>query len=117
QMKRNKLLQERDDDMLRELRVGVIGGGEIAKDRHIPALLALKDKVIITAICDVNQAKAEKVARKFAIPHFFKEYEDKFSTMALEAVVICTPNKFHADITIAALKAGAHVLCEKPMAM
>src|SRR5699024_12018529 len=66
---------------------------------------------------DVNQAKAEKVARKFAIPHFFKEYEDMFSTMALEAVVICTPNKFHADITIAALKAGAHVLCEKPMAM
>src|SRR5699024_1067154 len=103
--------------MLSELRVGIIGAGEIAKDRHIPALLALKDKVIITAICDVNQAKAEKVARKFAIPHFFKEYEDMFSTMALEAVVICTPNKFHADITIAALKAGAHVLCEKPMAM
>src|SRR5699024_12430313 len=70
-----------------------------------------------TAICDVNQAKAEKVARKFAIPHFFKEYEDMFSTMALEAVVICTPNKFHADITIAALKARAHVLCEKQIAM
>src|SRR5699024_11238747 len=47
----------------------------------------------------------------------FEKYEEMFSTMDIDAVVICTPNKFHADITIAALKAGAHVLCEKPMAM
>src|SRR5699024_12844141 len=67
--------------------------------------------------CDVHQSNGENVGREFAIPHFFREYEDMFSTMALEAVVICTTNKFHADITIAALKAAAHVLCEKPMAM
>lgn len=103
--------------MLEELRIGVIGAGGIAQDRHIPALTALKNKVTIPAICDVNQSKAEKVAKTFDIPYVFKEYEEMLSTAALDAVVICTPNKFHADITITALRAGSHVLCEKPMAM
>ncbi|HLR53814.1 MAG TPA: Gfo/Idh/MocA family oxidoreductase [Pseudogracilibacillus sp.] len=102
---------------MEELRVGIIGAGGIAQERHIPALIALRKKVVITAVCDVNEAKAKEAAARFEIPHFFKEYEEMLSTMAIDAVVICTPNKFHAAITIAALKAGAHVLCEKPMAM
>src|SRR5699024_3371643 len=56
-------------------------------------------------------------AARFEIPHFFQEHEEMLSTMAIDAVVICTPNKSHAAITIAALKAGGHVLCEKPMVM
>src|SRR5699024_6717387 len=102
---------------MEELRVGIIGAGGIAQGRHIPALIALRKKVVITAGSDVNEAKAKEAAARFDIPHFFKEYEEMFSTVAIDAVVICTPNKLHAAITIAALKAGAHVLCEKPMAM
>src|SRR5699024_8697685 len=74
-------------------------------------------KVTITAICDVNQTEDEEVAKMSSIPQLFEKYDEMFATMYIDAVVICTPNKFHADITIAALKAGAHVLCEKPMAM
>lgn len=102
---------------MEELRVGIIGAGGIAQERHIPALIALKNKVVITAVCDVNETKAQEAATEYGIPHFFKEYEEMFSTIAIDAVVICTPNKFHTAITITALEAGAHVLCEKPMAM
>lgn len=97
------------------LRMGIIGAGGIATGRHLPAYMVIKDSVEVTAVCDVNRERAEEVARQFNIPHIFTEYKDLFAEV--EAVTICTPNKFHAEITIEALNAGLHVLCEKPMAM
>ncbi|MFC0472681.1 Gfo/Idh/MocA family protein [Halalkalibacter kiskunsagensis] len=97
------------------LRMGIIGAGGIAQGRHIPAYQQLSDIVTIEAICDVNSETAEAAARKFGIEKVFTNYWDLFSEV--DAVTICTPNKFHAEITIAALEAGVHVLCEKPMAM
>jgi predicted dehydrogenase len=97
-----------------KLRMGIIGVGGIAQGRHIPAYQKL-DQVTITAISDVNKETAKTVAEKFNIPHVYTNYKDMFENV--DAVTICTPNRFHAEMTIAALNAGIHVLCEKPMAM
>jgi predicted dehydrogenase len=98
-----------------KLRVGIIGAGGIAQGRHIPAFQQLGDKAEITAISDVNVEIAKSVAEKFHVPNYFTTYQEMWPHV--DAVVICTPNKFHREITVAALDAGKHVLCEKPMAM
>ncbi|MCA0985517.1 Gfo/Idh/MocA family oxidoreductase [Halobacillus yeomjeoni] len=97
------------------LKMGVIGVGGIAQDRHIPSFQLLADKVSLTAVHDVDQSRAERAARKFDIPHVADDYQDLFEKV--DAVTVCTPNKFHAEIAIAALEAGVHVLVEKPMAI
>ncbi len=99
------------------LKVGIIGAGGIAKGAHIPNYLKCGEKVELVAICDVVKENAEKTATEFNIPNVFTDYEEMFNTVQLDAVSICTPNKFHYPVTLAALKAGCHVLCEKPPAM
>lgn len=100
---------------MKKLRIGIIGVGGIAVGRHIPSFLQLQDICEITALSDIHIERAQETAEKYNIPHVFPEYHDLFSVV--DAVCICTPNKFHAEITIAALEAGVHVLCEKPMAL
>ena len=98
-----------------KLRMGIIGTGGIARDRHIPAYQQIAHMVTLEAVCDVNIDTAKAVAEKFDIKKVFTDYKELLKEV--DAVTICTPNKFHAEITIAALEAGVHVLCEKPMAM
>ncbi|TYS59930.1 Gfo/Idh/MocA family oxidoreductase [Sutcliffiella horikoshii] len=98
-----------------QLRMGIIGVGGIAQNRHIPTFLKMSEKVTITAISDVNEETARMVGEKFGIANVYAHYANMFEHV--DAVTICTPNKFHAEITIAALEAGLHVFCEKPMAM
>ncbi len=98
-----------------KLKMGIIGVGGIAQGRHIPSYQSLDNRVELIAVQDVNEERAQQVAEKFNIPKSFKRYQDLFKEV--DAVTICTPNKFHAEIAIAALEAGVHVLCEKPMAM
>ncbi len=95
--------------------MGIIGAGGIAQERHIPAYVGMADDVELTAVQDVNAERARLVAETFDIPLAFEEYEPLFKEV--DAVTICTPNKFHSEIAIAALEAGVHVLCEKPMAI
>ncbi|KGA96481.1 NADH-dependent dehydrogenase [Alkalihalobacillus alcalophilus ATCC 27647 = CGMCC 1.3604] len=98
-----------------KLKMGIIGTGGIARDRHIPAYQKISDLVTIEAVCDLNMQAAEEVAKQFGIKKVYTDYHELFQEV--DAVTICTPNKFHAEITIAALEAGVHVLCEKPMAI
>ncbi|WP_066365279.1 Gfo/Idh/MocA family protein [Neobacillus fumarioli] len=100
---------------MKKLRIGIIGAGGIAQGRHIPAFLSLSNICEITALSDVHIERAKEVAGKYTIPGVFEDYRDLLPKV--DAVCICTPNKFHAEISIAALKAGVHVLCEKPMAL
>jgi len=100
---------------MKKLRMGIIGAGGIAQDRHIPAYISLQEKVELTAVHDVNEARAEETAERFGIPHVFTDYHKMFDHV--DAVTICTPNKFHPEISVAASEAGVHVLCEKPMAI
>lgn len=98
-----------------KLRMGMIGVGGIAQSRHIPAYQKLQDIVTVEAVSDINTQRAEEAAEHFGVPQVFSDYHDMFPH--IDAVTICTPNKFHAEIAIAALNAGVHVFCEKPMAM
>ncbi len=98
-----------------KLRVGMIGVGGIATSRHLPALLTLSDKIELTAVSDINVERAKEVGKEYLIPTIFENYHDVLKEV--DAVFISTPNKFHSEITIAALNAGVHVFCEKPMAM
>ncbi|AGX03120.1 NADH-dependent dehydrogenase [Bacillus sp. NRRL B-14911] len=100
---------------MEKLRVGIIGAGGIAQSRHIPALLTLSELASVEAICDIHEETARLTAEKFGVPHAFGDYQDMLEIV--DAVVICTPNRYHAEISVAALKAGKHVLCEKPMAI
>ncbi|WP_087972517.1 Gfo/Idh/MocA family protein [Oceanobacillus rekensis] len=98
-----------------KLKMGIIGVGGIAQSRHIPAYLKFLEKVELVAVQDVNLVRAKEAAKTFNISRVYTDYRELFQ--AVDAVTICTPNKFHAEISIAALEAGVHVFCEKPMAI
>lgn len=100
-----------------KLRVGIVGAGGIAQAVHIPNYLKCGDDVEIVAIADVAKDRAAEVAEKNGIAHVFATVDEMLAGVELDAVSVCTPNKFHKSATIAALKAGCHVLCEKPPAM
>ncbi|WP_170008565.1 Gfo/Idh/MocA family protein [Bacillus fonticola] len=99
---------------MEKLKVGVIGTGSIAKHRHLAEYRA-NDQVEIVAVCDINEARAKEVGALFGVTKTFTDYHDLLKE-DVDAVSVCTPNYLHAPISIAALKAGKHVLCEKPMA-
>src|SRR4029450_13419095 len=69
------------------------------------------------SICGRNRARAEELASKYAIPHVFTDYHELIRYGNLQALVIATPDDLHYPITMRALDAGLHVLCEKPLAL
>src|SRR4051794_6815893 len=97
-----------------KLRVGVIGCGSIAQHRHLPEYKSNKNVELI-AVCDINEERALVVAEKYGVKAY-TNYEELVRNGSVDAVSVCTPNYLHAPISIAALNAGIHVLCEKPMA-
>jgi len=101
---------------MRELRVGIVGAGYIARARHIPCLQKNKH-VALVAVADVSTKALEQVRSEFGMVANYTDYRQMYDKERLDAVCICTPNKLHARMTIEALCQGMHVLCEKPMAL
>lgn len=97
-----------------KVKVGIIGCGSIARYRHLPEYHSHPD-VDIIAVCDVALERAHEVAQTYGAKAY-TDYKDLLNNEEIQAVSICTPNVFHAPMSIAALHAGKHVLCEKPMA-
>ena len=97
-----------------KLRVGIVGCGSITKYRHAPEY-AHNDAAEIVAFCDVNLVRATLMAEEYG-GKVYTDYLDMFEKEELDLVSVCTPNLYHAPISIAAARAGFHVLCEKPMA-
>lgn len=95
--------------------VGVIGCGRIAQTRHLPEYRDNSDVKII-AVYDFNSQRAMEIAEEYDAKAYLS-YEELLSDPNIDAVSVCVRNSDHAAITIAALKAGKHVLCEKPMAV
>ena len=104
--------------MAKAIRVGIVGCGRISEADHIPGYLGAGG-FKITALCDTRKKRMAAVQKKF--PELkdatcFKKDADLFASGLVDAVTICTPNDCHYPQTVAACKAGIHVLCEKPMA-
>jgi predicted dehydrogenase len=97
-----------------KLRVAVIGCGSIAQHRHLVEY-ENNPNVEIVAVCDTKEARAEKTAVEYHAKAY-TSYATLLETETLDAVSVCLPNYLHAPVSIAALNAGNHVLCEKPMA-
>jgi len=98
-----------------KIRIGVIGTGSIARE-HLKAYQK-NPHVEIYALCDINPEILAKRAEEFAVERTFTNLDDMLKLPEIDAVSVCTWNAAHAPCTIAALNAGKHVLCEKPMAM
>lgn len=99
---------------MKEIKVGIIGTGGIAGGKHLPGHEGVEG-VSVIAGCDIIEEKAKNFAKKNDIPNVFTDYEKLVEMDELDAVSVCTPNCYHAEPTVAALEAGKHVICEKPM--
>jgi UDP-N-acetylglucosamine 3-dehydrogenase len=99
------------------LKVGLIGSGFIAKQKHLPAWKKSAGKAEVVALCDPNTAQAESLAQEYSIPKVYSDFQEMISQERLDAVDICTPPRTHADLAVRSLQAGANALIEKPMAV
>ncbi len=104
--------------MARLIKVGIIGCGGIAGGKHMPSLKKVKDCEMV-AFCDIVEERAQKAAAAFgtADAKVYTDYKELLKDPAIEVVHVCTPNRSHSFITVDALHAGKHVMCEKPMAI
>ena len=100
-----------------KLKVGIVGCGAVAKERHIPSFLKVKRNVTLQAVCDRNENLAREVAKKYGIPGVYPDILEMLTRENLDIVDICVPQQIHAPLAIQALEHGCHVLIEKPMAL
>jgi predicted dehydrogenase len=96
-------------------KVAIIGTGMIANAGHIPAWKDLQEDVELVAVADQWEERAHLVAETEGIPKAYGDWQEMLDEIKPDIVSVCTPNAHHKAPTIAALKGGAHVLCEKPI--
>ena len=103
---------------MKKLKIGLVGCGGIANNKHMPALAKLVDKCEMVAFCDILIERAEKAAKEYGTPDakVYTDYTELLANPDVDVVHVLTPNVAHRPITVAAFEAGKHVMCEKPMA-
>ncbi|WP_295655215.1 Gfo/Idh/MocA family oxidoreductase [uncultured Mucilaginibacter sp.] len=102
--------------MRNKIRWGILSTAKIARTQVIPAMQQSR-LCDITAIASRDAKKAEQTAKEFDIPQFYTNYEDLLAEPHIDALYNPLPNNLHVEYTIKALKAGKHVLCEKPIGL
>ncbi|HEY7685569.1 MAG TPA: Gfo/Idh/MocA family oxidoreductase [Gemmatimonadales bacterium] len=98
------------------VRVAVVGAGSIAQVAHLPVLRKIAG-VEIVALCDNDLPKAQALGARFDVREAYDDIEEVLKYVRPDAVVICTPNHLHEIHVAAALSAGVHVLCERPLSL
>ena len=102
---------------MKKITAAVVGAGLIAEKKHIPAFLRHRNKVELTALCDLNQDGARKLAAQFGVPRVYSDLGEMMDKEKPDLVDICTPPHTHVRLAVAAMNRGCHVLIEKPMAL
>lgn len=97
----------------KKVRVGVVGAG--IGSLHIQGYQRHPQAEVV-AVCDIDEERAQQVAQEYGVHHVFSDYQQMLEKVELDAVSVCTPNALHAPVAIAAMEAGCHILCEKPLA-
>ena len=98
---------------MRKIKFGIIGCGKIAS-RHAEHITSYGE---LAAVCDIKEDLAKGFAEKFHCNYYTSIEELLKNEKEIEVISICTPNGLHAEHSIKSLRAGKHVLCEKPMAL
>jgi len=93
----------------------IIGAGFAARVVHLPGFTAAGHQV--AAICDVNEEPARRLAAQHNIPKVYADWREMIDTEKPDSVSVCLPNSLHKEPVLYALERGAHVLCEKPLAI
>lgn len=101
---------------MKKLKVAVIGCGQIARTQHVPSYVKSGLADIKYLVDDIIE-RADELAAEYGVPHTTSDLAQVLADPEIDAISVCTPNASHAPITIAALNAGKHVLCEKPAAL
>jgi predicted dehydrogenase len=101
---------------MKQIGIGIIGCGGIVLQNHLPGL-ALCPEAKLVALCDTNPAVLHHASQQTGVTAAHANYLDLLKQPGVDAVIIATPNFTHAPIALAAIAAGKHVLCEKPIAM
>ena len=102
------------DNAVSKVKVGIAGCGSIAQQRHAPEY-SLNSNVEIAGFYDFVEIRANELCRRYG-GKVYGSFEEMILDRDIDAVSICTPNNLHAEMSVQALNAGKHVLCEKPMA-
>lgn len=100
-----------------KIRAGIVGCGGIANGKHLPSIRATGE-VELVAFCDIILERAQEACKTYGAEgaKVYEDYKELLKDDSIEAVYVCTPNRSHSFISIDALDAGKHVMCEKPMA-
>lgn len=99
---------------VKRLKVGILGCGPISQAAHFESAVKARNAELY-AICDVADDLRERMAATYAPSKSYRDYDQMLADPAVEAVIIATSDAFHVEAASAALKAGKHVLCEKPL--
>ena len=101
-----------------KVRIGIIGCGGIANNKHMPSLKKVEQAEMV-AFCDIIEERAQKAAKEYGVPgaKVYTDYRELLQDKSIDVVHVLTPNRDHSYITVDALEAGKHVMCEKPMAI
>jgi predicted dehydrogenase len=97
--------------------VALIGTGAIALANHVPGLRYCAHEVKLVSLCDSDAAALARASASTGVTRAFEDWRHVIDDPAVDAVIIATPNFTHAPIALAAVAAGKHVLCEKPLAL
>lgn len=103
-----------DSSATRPIRIGLIGAGQRGQ-HHLEDYQSIPGAEIV-ALADINEALLQRVAAEFKIPNVYTDYHELLQRDDIEAVDICLHNNLHRPVAVAAMEAGKHVYCEKPMA-
>jgi|GEM_PF-2257433 len=101
--------------MVKRLTSALIGAGRIAQSLHLPAHLQIQGSAL-KWVCDTNEEAARSLAEQHGIPNWTGRLADVLADAEVDWVDVAVPNRFHEAVTVQALQAGKHVLCQKPMA-
>ncbi len=97
------------------INVGIVGCGFVGLGAHVPAFKAIEGARLV-AIADADSGRRDKVVKKYQVPSAYKDYSELIRDSEVQVVVIAAPTPLHAQVAMAAIEAGKHVLCEMPLA-
>jgi predicted dehydrogenase len=106
-----------EEDLMKKLNVAIIGCGTIGSGAHLPGYQAASDIAEVAYFVDIIRERAETLRDRYGKGKVLTDYRELLGDRSLDSVSVCTPNSTHAPITIDLLRAGKHVLCEKPAAV